>query len=76
MERKDELAELSEMKKQIRLLREKLDRENIISRTHIKNGMKRNISHLSRYGRMEIILGVFALVNFQLIFSHFEFSAA
>ena len=45
MERTEELAELSDMKKQIRLLREKLDRENIISRTHIKNGMKRNISH-------------------------------
>ena len=74
MERTEELAELAEMKRELKLLRERLDQENIISRTHIKNGMKRNISHLSRYGRMEIILGVFALVNFQLIFSHFEFS--
>lgn len=76
MERKEELAELAEMKRELKLLRERLDKENIISRNHIKKGMQKNISHLSRYGRMEVVLGVFALINFQFIFSHFGFSAA
>ena len=76
MERKEELAELAEMKRELKLLRERLDKENIISRNHIKKGMQKNISHLSRYGRMEVVLGVFALINFQFIFSHLGFSAA
>lgn len=76
MERKEELAELAEMKRELKLLRERLDKENIISRNHIKKGMQKNISHLSRYGRMEVVLGAFALINFQFIFSHFGFSAA
>lgn len=75
MERKEELAELAEMKRELKLLRERLDKENIISRNHIKKGMQKNISHLSRYGRMEVVLGAFALINFQFIFSHFGFSA-
>lgn len=76
MERKEELAELAEMKRELKLLRERLDKENIISRNHIKKGMQKNISHLSRYGRMEVVLGAFALINFQFIFSHFGFSVA
>lgn len=76
MERKEELAELAEMKRELKLLRERLDKENIISRNHIKKGMQKNISHLSRYGRMEVVLGAFALINFQFIFSHFGFSTA
>ena len=76
MERKEELKELAELKQQIRLLHEKLDRENIINRNHIQTAMKKNMSHINRWGRMEIILGVFALVNFQIIFSHWDFSLA
>ena len=74
MERKEELKELAELKQQIRLLHEKLDRENIINRNHIQKAMKKNISNINRQASIEIIVTIFALINFLFIFSHLGFS--
>ena len=74
MERTEELAELAEMKRELKLLRERLDQENIINRNHIQKAMKKNISNINRQASIEIIVTIFALINFLFIFSHWGFS--
>ena len=69
--------ELEEMRSQIGLLKQKLERQTIINDTHIRNSMKSKMSALNRTVGATICAGVFAaifsptyfyLMNFSLTF--------
>ena len=53
--------ELEEMRSQISLLKEKLDRQTIVNEEHIRRSMKTKMSDINRIVSTTIVLGVFAL---------------
>ena len=53
--------ELEEMRSQISLLRNKLDKQTIINELHIRRSMKSNMSEINRTILASIIAGAFAL---------------
>lgn len=53
--------ELEQMRAQIAILKNKLDRQTIISDTHIRNSMKAKRSEMTRTVGMTIFIGMFAL---------------
>ena len=53
--------ELEEMKSQLEMLKEKLDKQTIINETHIRNSMKSKMSDINKTVTGTIIAGVFAL---------------
>mgnify|MGYP003501895248 CR=1 FL=1 len=54
--------ELEEMRSQISILKEKLEKQNIVNEQHIRNSMKSKASDINRIVTVTIVLGVFALV--------------
>ena len=54
--------ELEEMRSQIGILRDKLEKQNIINEQHIRKSMKSKMSDINRTITMTIFLGIFALV--------------
>lgn len=54
--------ELEEMRTQIAILKDKLGKQEIVNRDHIRNSMKRNMSNINKTVTITIFLGVFALV--------------
>lgn len=54
--------ELEEMRSQIGILKDKLEKQNIINEQHIRKSMKSKISDMNRTITMTIFLGIFALV--------------
>ena len=54
--------ELEEMRSQISLLKEKLDKQTIVNEEHIRRSMKSKMSDLTRTVAITIFAGVFALV--------------
>ena len=54
--------ELEEMRSQIGILKDKLEKQNIINEQHIRKSMKSKMSDINRTITMTIFLGIFALV--------------
>lgn len=54
--------ELEEMRSQIGILKDKLEKQNIINEQHIRKSMKSKMSDINRTVTMTIFLGIFALV--------------
>lgn len=54
--------ELEEMRSQIGILKEKLEKQNIVNEKHIRKSMKSNMSSINKTVTATIFLGVFALV--------------
>lgn len=54
--------ELEEMRSQIGILKEKLEKQNIVNEKHIRKSMKSNMSSINKTVTATIFLGVFALL--------------
>ena len=54
--------ELEEMRSQISILKDKLEKQNIINEQHLRRSMKSMISDINRTVRATIVAGVFAAV--------------
>ncbi len=54
--------ELEEMRSQIGILKEKLEKQNIVNERHIRRSMKSNMSSINKTVTVTIFLGIFALV--------------
>ena len=54
--------ELEEMRSQISVLKEKLDKQTIVNEEHIRRSMKSKMSDINKTVTMTIALGVFALI--------------
>lgn len=54
--------ELEEMRSQIGILKEKLEKQNIVNERHIRNSMKSNMSSINKTVTVTIFVGIFALV--------------
>lgn len=54
--------ELEEMRSQIGILKEKLEKQNIVNEKHIRKSMKSNMSSINKTVTVTIFLGIFALV--------------
>lgn len=54
--------ELEQMRSQINLLKDKLEKQNIVNEKHIRNSMKSKISSINKTVTATIFLGIFALV--------------
>lgn len=68
--------ELEEMRSQISILKQQLEKQNIVNDTHIRNSMKSKASDINRTVRITIFAGVFALVYCTWFFYHLDFSLA
>ena len=60
--------ELEEMRSQIGILKEKLDKQTIINEEHIKRSMKSKMSEINKIVTATIFLGLFALIYCTLFF--------
>ncbi|MBQ8812142.1 MAG: hypothetical protein IJZ70_07510 [Bacteroidales bacterium] len=54
--------ELEEMRSQISILKDKLEKQNIINEEHIRRSMRTNISSINKTVTITIFLGIFALI--------------
>ena len=68
--------ELEEMRSQIGLLKEKLEKQTIVNEQHIRRSMKSKMSDLTRTVALTIFAGVFALVYSTWFFWWQELSLA
>lgn len=68
--------ELEEMRKQINLLKEQLDKQTIVNDRHIRHSMKVKATDLSRIIRRTIFGGIFAVLYCPMIFIRMDFSPA
>ncbi len=68
--------ELEEMRSQINLLKEQLDKQTIVNDRHIRNSMKAKASDMSRIIRGSIIGGIFAVLYCPVVFILNDFSPA
>lgn len=68
--------ELEEMRSQINLLKEKLDKQVIVNDMHIRQSMKAKASDMSRVIRRGIGGGIFALLYCPVVFIIHDFSTA
>lgn len=68
--------ELEQMRSQIGILKEKLEKQAIVNERHIRNSMKSKVSDMNRTVRVTIVLGVFALVYCTWFFYHYSLSLA
>lgn len=66
--------ELEEMRSQVNILKEKLDKQTIISESHIRNSMKSTSSEMTRTIAGTIIGGTFTIPYCTWIFYKFGFS--
>ena len=66
--------ELTELREQVALLKEKLMRQQIISEQNIIAAAQKGISQLNKAGNIWSILGIFAVVYCSLAFHRFGFS--
>ena len=66
--------ELEEMRSQISLLKEKLDKQTIVNEEHIRRSMKAKMSDINRIVSVSICLGVFALLYCTYFFYTMGFS--
>ena len=66
--------ELEEMREQVAILKKKLDKQTIISDTHIRNSMTSKKSDMTRTITATIIAGLFAVPYCTWIFFKFGFS--
>lgn len=66
--------ELEEMREQVAILKKKLDKQTIISDTHIRNSMTSKRSDMTRTITATIIAGLFAVPYCTWIFCKFGFS--
>ena len=66
--------ELEEMRSQISLLKEKLDKQTIVNEEHIRRSMKTKMSDINRIVSITIVLGVFALLYCTYFFYTMDFS--
>lgn len=62
--------ELEDMRTQIALLKNKLNKQEIVNKDHIRNSMKNNMSNINKTVTATIFLGVFALVYCTWFFFH------
>jgi uncharacterized membrane protein YbjE (DUF340 family) len=68
--------ELEEMRAQLGMLKEKLEKQTIINETHIRNSMKSKMSDINKTVTGTIIAGVFALCYSTWFFYWQDFSLA
>lgn len=68
--------ELEEMRMQINLLKEQLDKQAIVNDRHIRHSMKVKATDLSRIIRRTIFGGIFAVLYCPMIFIRMDFSPA
>lgn len=68
--------ELEEMRMQINLLKEQLDKQTIVNDRHIRHSMKVKATDLSRIIRRTIFGGIFAVLYCPMIFIRMDFSPA
>ena len=66
--------ELEEMRSQINLLKEKLDKQTIVNEEHLRRSMKTKMSDINRIVSITIVLGVFALLYCTYFFYTMDFS--
>ena len=66
--------ELEEMRSQVAILKKKLDKQTIISDTHIRNSMKSKRSDMTRIIAVSIFAGILSLPYCTWIFYKFGFS--
>lgn len=68
--------ELEEMRMQINLLKEQLDKQTIVNDRHIRHSMKVKATDLSRIIRRTIFGGIFAVLYCPMIFIRMDYSPA
>ena len=68
--------ELEEMRAQLGMLKDKLEKQTIINETHIRNSMKSKMSDINKTVTGTIIAGVFALCYCTWFFYRQDFSLA
>ena len=68
--------ELEEMRMQINLLKEQLDKQTIVNDRHIRHSMRVKATDLSRIIRRTIFGGIFAVLYSPMIFIRMDFSPA
>ena len=69
-----ELYELEQMREQLNLLNEKLDKQRIFNNKVLIDSANKSISKLNGSGKFYIICGVFALLYCPFVFSNLGFS--
>lgn len=62
--------ELEEMRAQINILKDKLEKQNIVNEKHIRNSMVLKANNLNNTVRGTVIGGIFALIYCPICFSH------
>lgn len=68
--------ELEEMRSQVAILKQKLDKQTIISESHIRNSMKSKRADMARINAAAIIIGALSAPYCTWIFSKYGFSLA
>lgn len=68
--------ELEEMRSQINILKDKLQKQAIVNEQHIRNSMKTKMSDINRIVTMTIVFGFFALAYCTWFFCHIGLSLA
>lgn len=68
--------ELEEMRSQINLLKEQLDKQTIVNDRHIRHSMKVKATDLNRIIRRTVFAGIFAVLYCPMIFIWNDFSPA
>ena len=63
--------ELEEMRSQISLLKEKLDKQTIVNEEYIRRSMKSKANDMNRTIRGTLAAGVFALIYCPVLFAHY-----
>lgn len=66
--------ELEEMRSQISLLKEKLDKQTIVNEEHIRRSMKTKMSDINKIVSITIVLGLFALLYSTYFYYTMDFS--
>lgn len=57
-----DFSELEEMRKQVALLKEKLDKESIVNDKLLRNVMKTKMDYVNNYHIKSIVIGIFAMI--------------
>jgi hypothetical protein len=70
------IREFDEMKAQLSLLKEKLDKQSIVNEQHLRNAIKDKLKELNRYAVRMIVVGLVALAYCTYFLKLYNFSNA
>ena len=71
-----ENMELDELREQVALLKDKLQRQQIISERMVSSAAQKGIGNINRAGKITMAFGLFAVVWCTIMFDRMGFSTA